>query len=71
MISFEATSGFTLVAACGFAHWNLTTPDHSGAAPMNYRGSRTTPQAGLKPARCAVVAAYGQVLLCNILQSKT
>ena len=43
----EATYGFTCVTACCFANWELTTPDYSDAAPLNYRGERTTPRTGL------------------------
>ena len=48
---YEATYRFTCVAACYFANWELTTPDYSDAAPLNYQGVRTTPWAGLQPAR--------------------
>ncbi len=51
MIINEATPGFTFVAACGFANWELTTPDYSDAAPLSYQGARTSPWAGLQPAR--------------------
>ena len=46
----EATYRFTCVTACCFANWELTTPDYSDAAPLSYRGVRTTPRTGLKPA---------------------
>jgi hypothetical protein len=49
--SYEATCRFTCVAACSFAVWELTTPDRSDAAPACYPGVRTTPGAGLQPAR--------------------
>ncbi|MDY0282692.1 MAG: hypothetical protein RBR35_19325 [Salinivirgaceae bacterium] len=47
MASNEATHRFTSVTACCFANWELTTPDYSDAAPLNYRGERTTPRTGL------------------------
>jgi len=45
----EATSRFTCVTACCFANWELTTPCYQNAAPLSYRGERTTPRTGLKP----------------------
>ena len=59
---YEATSGFTCVTACSFAVWKLTTPRCRNAAPSCYRGARTTPQAGLEPARLTTVTANGQAL---------
>jgi hypothetical protein len=43
----EATYRFTRVTACGFAIWELTTPCYQDAAPLSYRGARTTPRTGL------------------------
>jgi len=43
----EATSRFTRVTACCFANWKLTTPCYQDAAPLSYRGVRTTPRTGL------------------------
>lgn len=43
----EATCRFACAAACGFANWELTTPDCSDAAPLNYRGERIIPRTGL------------------------
>ncbi len=43
----EATYGFNFVTACCFANWELTTPCYQSAAPLNYRGARTTPRTGL------------------------
>lgn len=43
----EATYRFTCVTACCFANWELTTPDYSDAAPLNYRCVRTTHRTGL------------------------
>jgi len=34
---YEATYRFTLVTACRFANWELTTPCCQNAAPLNYR----------------------------------
>ena len=55
----EATSRFTCVTACCFANWELTTPCCQDAAPLSYRGERTTPRTGLKPVRYPTVTAYG------------
>jgi RHS repeat-associated protein len=49
---------YGLLSCC----WKLTTPCRHGAASSCYRGVRTTPQTGLKPARLAAVTANGQVL---------
>ena len=53
----EATSRFTCVTACSLAVWKLTTSCYHNAASSYYRGVRTTPQAGLQPARFTVVTA--------------
>ena len=58
----EATHRFTCVTACTLAVWKLTTPCCQDAAPSCYRGARTTPQAGLEPARLTTVTANGQPL---------
>ena len=57
----EATSRFTCVTACCFANWELTTPCYQDAAPLSYRGERTTPRTGLKPVRYSTVTAYGRI----------
>jgi len=57
----EATSGFTCVTACCFANWELTTPCYQNAAPLSYRGERTTPRTGLKPVRYSTVTANGRI----------
>ena len=50
--SNEATYRFACATACSFASYGkLTTPDCSDAASQCYKGIRTTPSAGLKPAR--------------------
>ncbi len=67
---YEATSGFTFVTACCFANWELTTPCYQNAAPLNYRGERIIPQAGLQPARYPTVTAYGQVCCWLLAQHK-
>jgi len=36
----------------------LTTPGYPDAAPLRYKGVRTTPFAGLEPARLVAVTAY-------------
>ena len=43
--------GSLRAAACNFAFEKLTTPDYSDAASRYYKGVRTTPLAGLQPAR--------------------
>ena len=58
----EATHRFTCVTACALAVWKLTTPCCQDAAPSCYWGVRTTPQAGLEPARLTTVTANGQHL---------
>ena len=65
----EATSRFTCVTACCFANWELTTPDCSDAAPLNYRDERITSRAGLEPARYSTVTAYGQACIVAKLVS--
>ena len=57
---YEATHRFTCVTACSLAVGKLTTPCRHGAASSCYRGVRTTPQTGLKPARLTAVTANGQ-----------
>lgn len=66
----EATCRFTCVAACHFANWELTTPDYSDAAPLNYQGVRTTPWAGLEPARYSVVTANGRCCFIALREKK-
>lgn len=56
---YEATHGFTCVTACSLAVWKLTTPRYRDAASSCYRGVRTTPRTGLKPARFTAVTANG------------
>jgi hypothetical protein len=48
---------------CGlqFCRRKLTTLDYSNAAPLNYRGARTTPRTGLQPARYSTVTANGYI----------
>ena len=57
---YEATHRFTCVTACSLAVWKLTTPRYRDAASSCYRGVRTTPRTGLKPARLTAVTANGQ-----------
>jgi hypothetical protein len=45
----EATRRFAFVTAGCFANWELTTPCCQDAAPLSYRGVRTTPRTGLNP----------------------
>jgi len=47
----EATSGFTCVTASCLANWELPIPRFQDAAPLSYRGARTTPRTGLQPDR--------------------
>ena len=69
---YEATHGFTCVTACSLAVWKLTTPRYRNAASSCYRGVRTTPRAGLQPARFVTVTAYGQgqFMLSSIRKSR-
>jgi len=60
---YEATHRFTCVTACSLAVGKLTTPCCHGAASSCYRGVRTTPQAGLEPARFTAVTANGQTTI--------
>jgi len=62
-MSYEATYRFTCVTACNFALGKLTTPDYSDAASRCYKGIRTTPSAGLKPARLIAVNGIRSGLL--------
>ena len=68
--SNEATPRFTCVTACCFANWELTTPDCSDAAPLNYRDERITSRAGLEPARYSTVTAYGPACIVAKLAAR-
>jgi hypothetical protein len=60
IVTDEATCRFAFAAARCFAVWELTTSDCSDAAPSCYQGVRTTPWAGLEPARQSAVTAHGR-----------
>jgi hypothetical protein len=62
---YEATHRFTCVTACSLAVWKLTPPCCHDAASSCYRGVRTTPRTGLKPARLTAVTANGQTTVIN------
>jgi len=68
---YEATSRFSCVTACSLAVWKLTTPRYRNAASSCYRGVRTTPRTGLKPARFTAVTANAQVLFFVSKKNKT